>query len=292
MEELGTDRGDALRRALEERPVLPFIGVYDVFSASLAARRFDTLFLSGLGFAASAYGLPDVGFISWTDMVTYVGRVRSIAPDAHLLVDLDDGYGDPVVAAHAALHVEEAGASGIVLEDQQRPKKCGHLNGKRVMPLDAYLEKLESVLAVRQRLFVVARTDASGEDEIYRRARAFAEAGADAVLIDGLKNLTLVRALADELDVPLCFNQIAGGRSRPRSMTELRDGGVRITILSTPCLFAAQGAVEQELDRLVDADGLLLGPEDGSLGLPDCTAVLDENLDVRLGGFRAGATRP
>lgn len=283
--------GGALRSALDERRLMPFVGVYDVFSASLAVRRFDTLFLSGFGFSASAYGLPDAGFISWTDMVAYVQRVRSIAPHAHLLVDLDDGYGDPVVAAHAALHVEEAGASGIVLEDQERPKKCGHLDGKRVMPLEGYLEKLERVLAVRRELFVVARTDAASTDEMYRRARAFAEAGADAVLIDGLKDLVLVRELAEELQVPLCFNQIAGGRSAAMALTELREGGVRIAILSTPCLFAAQAAVERELDRLRDADGKLLEPSDGALGLADCTAVLDENLDVRLGAVPLASSR-
>lgn len=282
--------GDALRSALDERRVLPFVGVYDVLSASLAARRFDTLFLSGFGFAASSYGLPDVGFISWTDMVSYVQRVRSVAPGAHLLVDLDDGYGDPVVAAHAALHVEAAGASGIVLEDQERPRKCGHLDGKQVMALDGYMEKLERVLAVRRDIFVVARTDASSADEMYRRARAFGGSGADAVLIDGLKDLDLVRELADELPVPLCFNQMAGGRSRPMTLSELHDGGVRIAILSTPCLFAAQAAVERELERLQEADGILLEPGDGALGLADCAAVLDENLDVRLAQAAPGTT--
>ncbi len=278
---MGSGYGERMRRALDADRVLPFIGVYDAFSASLAARRFETLFLSGFGFAASAYGLPDVGFISWTDVVSYVQRVRAIAPTAHLLVDLDDGYGDPVVAAHAAIHVEDAGGSGIVLEDQQRPKKCGHLEGKHVMPLDLYLDKLHHVLDARRDLFVVARTDASDPEDMLRRAHAFAATGADAVLVDGLKDLDLARDLAAAIDKPLCFNQIAGGRSAPRTLTELGDAGVRIAIHSTPCLFAAQTAVQRELDRLVADDGLLLGPESGALGLADCASVLDENLAIR-----------
>lgn len=284
----GNGNGGAIRQALGERRLLPFIGVYDVFSASLAARRFDTLFLSGFGFAASTYGLPDVGFISWTDMVTFVQRVRAVAPAAHLLVDLDDGYGDPVVAAHAAMHVEEAGASGIVLEDQERPKKCGHLDGKRVMLLEGYLEKLEQVLAARRDLFVIARTDAAEPDEMYRRARAFGQTGADAILLDGLKDLELVRELSAEVETPLCFNQIAGGRSPARSLTELREAGVRLAIHSTPCLFAAQAAVQRELERLDDEDGVLLGPESGAVGLADCTRLLDENLAARTSGAMAG----
>jgi 2-methylisocitrate lyase-like PEP mutase family enzyme len=270
-----------MRHALDASPVLPFVGVYDAFSASLAARRFETLFLSGFGFAASTYGLPDVGFISWTDVVSYVQRVRAIAPTAHVLVDLDDGYGDAVVAAHAAMHVEEAGGSAIVLEDQERPRKCGHLEGKRVMPLDDYLDKLHHVLDARRDLFVVARTDASDPEDMVRRAHAFAGAGADAVLVDGIKDLDFARELAAEIDKPLCFNQIAGGKSAPRSLTELRDAGVRIAIHSTPCLFAAQAAVQRELDRLLAEDGLLLGPESGALGLADAVRVLDENLTIR-----------
>ena len=168
-----------------------------------------------------------------------------------------------------------------MLEDQERPRKCGHLNGKRVMPLAGYLEKLHYVLDARRDLFVVARTDAADPDEMVRRAHAFAATGADAVLVDGLKDLDLARELAAEIGKPLCFNQIAGGKSSPRSMTELRNAGIRIAIQSTPCLFAAQAAVERELDRLVADDGLLHGPESGALGLADCVRVLDENLDVR-----------
>ena len=149
------------------------------------------------------------------------------------------------------------------------------------MPLEGYLEKLHYVLDARRDLFVVARTDAADPEEMVRRAHAFAATGADAVLVDGLKNLDLARELAAEIEKPLCFNQIAGGKSGPRSMTELRDAGIRIAIQSTPCLFAAQAAVERELDRLVAEDGLLLGPESGALGLADCVRVLDENLDTR-----------
>src|SRR5206468_12283725 len=128
--------GRRLREELASRPVLPFIGVYDAYSASLAAARFDTLFLSGFSFSASYYGLPDEGFIAWPDMVACTQRIRAVTPAAHLLVDMDDGYGDSGVATHAAAMLESAGASAIVLEDQLRPKKCGHLDGKQVMDLD------------------------------------------------------------------------------------------------------------------------------------------------------------
>src|SRR5687768_13357881 len=113
--------GSLLRREMARRDIIPFIGVYAVFSATVAAEHFDALFASGFSFAASQYGLPDIGFIPWTEIVTFVQRVRAVLPHQHLLVDIDDGYGDGDIAAHVVSVLESAGASGVVLEDQQRP---------------------------------------------------------------------------------------------------------------------------------------------------------------------------
>ena len=104
-----------------------------MFSASIAARHFKGLFLSGFGFAASHYGLPDIGFIAWGDMVAYVQRVRTVLPRHHLLVDMDDGYGDADIACHVTRLLESVGASGVVIEDQRRPRRCGHFNGKQLL---------------------------------------------------------------------------------------------------------------------------------------------------------------
>ena len=129
--------GQRLRDSLNGRAIMPFIGVYDVFSASLAAKHYDALFVSGYGFAASFYGMPDIGFITWSDMVAYAQRIRTVLPSHHLLVDIDDGYVDPEVACHVVSLLEACGASGVVLEDQKRPRRCGHFAGKQIMELDA-----------------------------------------------------------------------------------------------------------------------------------------------------------
>jgi 2-methylisocitrate lyase-like PEP mutase family enzyme len=126
-----TSAGVRLKQAMATNKILPFIGVYDVFSATVAARHFDSLFVSGFGFAASNYGLPDIGFITWTDIVAFVQRIRTVLPTHNLLVDIDDGYCDPEVACHVVSVLEAAGASGVVLEDQKRPRRCGHFEGKR-----------------------------------------------------------------------------------------------------------------------------------------------------------------
>jgi len=270
--------GKRLREALGSRDILPFMGIYDVFSASLAGRHFDALFVSGFGFAASHYGLPDIGFITWSDIVAFVQRVRTVLPAHHILVDIDDGYCDPEVACHVVSLLETLGASGIILEDQKRPRRCGHFEGKQIMELEEYLNKLRKVLATRRDLFVVARTDSSDLQDIACRVQAFAEAGADAVLIDGLKNLATVRQLRALADRPLCFNQIAGGKSPSCTLSELRDVGVSLVIYSTPCLFPAQSAIEDAMNAIKTSDGSLAGSR---VGVQDCTKILSDNLARR-----------
>jgi 2-methylisocitrate lyase-like PEP mutase family enzyme len=267
-----------MREAVLQREITPFIGVYDVFSAALAGKHFDSLFISGFGFAASHYGLPDIGFITWSEIVYYVQRIRTVLPEHHLLVDIDDGYCDPEVACHVVSVLEASGASGVVLEDQKRPRRCGHFDGKQIMEMDEYLDKLRQVLATRRDLFVVARSDSSDPVDIERRVLAFAEAGADAVLVDGLKSLETVRRLNSKINRPFCFNQIAGGKSPAFTLTDLRKAGVKLAIYSTPCLFAAQAAIEDAMIHLPTVDGSLAGSR---IGVKDCTSVLSENLARR-----------
>lgn len=270
--------GSRLRRAIAEHDITPFIGVYDVFSASVAGKHFDALFISGFGFAASFYGLPDIGFIAWSDMVSYVQRIRTILPSHHLLVDIDDGYSDPEVACHVVSLLEAAGASGVVLEDQRRPRRCGHFEGKQILELEEYLAKLRQVLGARRDLFVVARTDSSDPSDVERRVRSFAEAGADAVLADSIKSLDTLRQLHPAVNAPLCFNQIAGGKSPACTLTELKEAGARLAIYSTPCLFPVQAAIEDAMRDLSTTDGSLASSR---IGVKECNQILSENLARR-----------
>ena len=273
--------GDRLRQVIREREVLPFIGVYDVFSASIAARHYDALFVSGFSFAASHYGLPDIGFISWSDIVAFVQRVRSILPGHHLLVDVDDGYGDPEVACHVVSLLESIGASAVVMEDQKRPRRCGHFEGKQLLELPEYLLKLKKVLSTRNNLFVIARTDASQPEDILTRVEAFAKAGADAVLVDGLRDPALLAELRKRVDKPLVFNQIMGGKSPACTLHELAEWGVQLVIYSTPCLFAAQSALETAMQSLRENDGDLRKISPAGVTVKCCNSLLQENLLAR-----------
>ncbi|MBV2155349.1 oxaloacetate decarboxylase [Kitasatospora sp. SUK 42] len=273
--------GRRLRAAIASPGTTPLIGVHDMYSASIAAEHYDGMFVSGFGFAASYYGLPDIGFIAWPDMVGFVERLRCAFPRHHLLVDIDDGYVDPEVACHVVRRLERIGASGVVLEDQKRPRRCGHADGKQVLPLDEYLAKLDAVLANRTDLLVVARTDATEEPEILRRARALAETEADVVLVDGVRSEESIRRIRRVVgDRPLLFNQIEGGKSPRLSLSELAGLGVDVAIYSTPCLFAAHRAMAEALAGLKVSDGRLpaTAAEGRRVGVRESTELLERNL--------------
>src|ERR1039458_586851 len=128
-----------LRKQLNEGAVVePFLGVYDCLSASVAAPYSQNLFVSGYGMAASFYGLPDIGYIAWSDMVQTAWRIRQILPTHRLLVDIDDGYVDTHTACHVTLQLDRMGVAMVMLEDQARPRRCGHVDGKIILPLEAY----------------------------------------------------------------------------------------------------------------------------------------------------------
>ncbi|MFB7268935.1 oxaloacetate decarboxylase [Streptomyces sp. NPDC056244] len=272
--------GNTLREAVASERTTPLIGIYDMYSASIAAQHYNGFFVSGFGFAASHYGLPDIGFIAWPDMVAFVERLRLAFPQHHLLVDIDDGYVDPEVACHVVQRLERGGASGVILEDQKRPRRCGHADGKLILPLEEYLAKLDLVLRSREDLLVVARTDATEEGEIIRRAEALAKSGADVVLVDGVRSVEWIRKIRSVVgDTPLLFNQIAGGKSPRLSLSELTELGVDVAIYSTPCLFAAHGAIDGALADLKMADGRLPDTaETGSIGVKGSTELLEKNI--------------
>lgn len=273
-----THPGTRLREAIRSGELIaPFLGIYDAFSARIAAGYSTNLFYSGFGFAASHYGLPDIGYIAWSDIVQAAWRIRQILPEHTLLVDIDDGYVDTAVACHVTQQLERMGVAMVMLEDQARPRRCGHYDNKVLLPLEKYLEKLEAVLAQRTNLCVLARTDASG-DEIFRRVEALSQTDADVILVDGVQSLETLREVRKMTDKPILFNQIAGGKSPRVSLNELREAGAELALYSTPCLFAAQAAMEQALQQLFLNDGRLPDTSDGqAIGVVQCTALLQKN---------------
>jgi 2-methylisocitrate lyase-like PEP mutase family enzyme len=268
----GPNAGDEFRRRIANGGLLSLIGVYDVFSAQIAAARFEGVFCSGYSYAASAYGLPDVGYVNWRDMADFATKIRHAVPATHILVDVDDGFGDEIVAANTIRILESNGLSAVMMEDQKRPRRCGHFEGKEVLPVKEYVTKLKEVLRTRASIFVIARTDASDPLEGIERAIAYAEAGADGVMVEAIRKLETISKLKSFTTVPIMVNQLHGGKSPNWRFDELESAGASIMICSTPCLFAAQYGIEQYLDLMLEQNRL---PAEGTASMSDCARVLN-----------------
>ncbi|MGK7914168.1 MAG: oxaloacetate decarboxylase, partial [Prochloraceae cyanobacterium] len=203
---------ERFRQDLNAPGFIELAGCYDVLSAMfLAQSGFEAVFLSGYGVAASFLGNPDIGLTSLVETSTIAKNVSS-AVKVPVIVDADNGYGNEDNVKRTVLELESAGAAALVLEDQILPKRCGHSGGKQILPLASYMRKLETALKVRQTsLCIVARTDAMEVTEGIERAKAFHAAGADILLIDGLKSLDDMRRVADEVPGHKQVNLIYGG---------------------------------------------------------------------------------
>ncbi|MGH9269610.1 MAG: isocitrate lyase/PEP mutase family protein, partial [Acidimicrobiales bacterium] len=210
--------GDRIRELLAGGAPVVMPGVWDALSARLVvAAGFDVCFLSGYATAAALLGLPDFGYLTQGEMAEVAGRVCGAAPALAVVVDGDTGHGNALNTIRTVRLFEAAGGAGIFLEDQVWPKKCGHLQGKRVVPGDEWLTKLRAALDHRDRLFVVARTDAraaAGLDEAIARARAAAALGVDAIFVEAPESTAEMEAVAEATPgVVRVANMIEAGRT-------------------------------------------------------------------------------
>lgn len=223
-------------------------GVFDMFSARLADRLdFAALYMTGYGVSGSHLGLPDAGLVTYTDMV---GRAATIAQGTRrpLIADADTGFGGLLNIAHTVRGYERAGVQAIQIEDQEMPKRCGHQPGRRVVPTADMLRRLEVALAARSRsdFLIIARTDAAsshGFAEALERGRAFARAGVDMVMIEGVSSRDEIARAAEEIGAPLMTNMVPGTRTPMLPPAELERLGVRLAIYPVVGMAAACAAM-------------------------------------------------
>ena len=248
--------GDHLRSLLADQTAL-MPGVWDALSARLASDAgFEVMFLSGYATAASLLGLPDFGYLTQAEMAEVARRVCRTVGGSAVVVDGDTGGGNALNTIRTVELFEAAGAAGIFLEDQVWPKKCGHMAGKRVVPREDWLGKLQAALDHRWKLFVVARTDAravSGLDEAILRARMAAELGVDAVFVEAPESVAEMEAVAAALPgVVLVANMIEAGKTPLLTPAELHDMGYDLIVSPLSGLFAMAKALGNVYQVLAD----------------------------------------
>jgi 2-methylisocitrate lyase-like PEP mutase family enzyme len=286
-----TSNAKKLKAILARRDAAIFPGTPNaLFARVIEDLGFESAYVTGAGIANMHLGVPDIGLVTLSELAEHVAAI-SDAVSIPLMVDGDTGFGNPINTGRTVRLIERAGASGLQLEDQVFPKKCGHFSGKAVIPLAEMVQKIRA--AVDNRIDpdfqIIARTDAlaiDGIDAAIDRAHAFIEAGADATFVEAPLSAADMRRIASELPVPQIANIVHGGKTPPLPREELAQMGFAATLYANAALQGALHAVTEVLGSLRN-DGSLAAVADRLASFETRqAAVAKEKYDVLEARYR------
>ena len=283
--------GTVLRNKINERRGLMVAGAANALSARLIEQLgFEAVYLTGAGITNTFYGMPDLGFVSLADLVQHTSATRD-AVELPIIVDADTGFGSALNVRHTVRSLERAGANAIQLEDQLMPKKCGHFNGKSVIPVAEAASKIKAAVDARhsEDFLIIARTDAraiEGFDSAVERAQRFIEAGADITFVEAPENVDEIRRIPGALSVPQLVNVVIGGKTPTLDAAEFTRLGYGLVLYANAALQGSLMGMTAALTRLRDSGRL---DEDSGLVSPFAVRQqlvrkdLYDELDARYG---------
>ena len=245
-----------LRKLLNQPGIMAAPAVYDCLGSKLAQKAgFSLIFTSGFGMSASLLGLPDLGFLTATEMLN---QVRNIIKSVEIPVicDIDTGYGNVLNVQRTVEDIVSFGAAGIILEDQEWPKKCGHFEGKKVIETEAMVKKIKAAVTAKNNsdLVIIGRTDSRaiyGLEEALYRGKKYQEAGADIIFIEAPQTRQELAKIADYFpNIPLLANIIEGGKTPCLSLEELEEMGFKIVAYALSGLLTITNSLFQCFQEL------------------------------------------
>lgn len=254
-------RAKVLRELLSGEKIIMAPGAYDAWSARLVEKAgFPAVYMTGYGVSASVLGRPDIGLISMQEMAEAAKNICNCT-SVPVIADADNGYGSALNVIRTFREYELAGVAGIQLEDQVMPKRCGHMEGKQVIPKAEMVAKIRAAAYARQNpdTVIIARTDAiavNGYEDAIDRALAYKEAGADVIFVEALQDKEQVRQTAERVDAPLFANMVEHGKTPLDTADDLFKMGFRIAIYPVATLYAATKAVSNVLSVLKESEDL------------------------------------
>ena len=254
---LPTEPAGARLRALMAKPgIIEMPGAHNGMAAIQARNAgFEALYLSGAAMTAQM-GIPDLGIITVDEVAFYIRQLNRAA-GLPILVDGDTGYGEALNVMHMVRTFEDAGAAAVQIEDQLLPKKCGHLNDKKLASAADMAAKVAAARAARRHMLIIARTDAAASEGVQGavgRAKMFLEAGADVIFPEALTDIDMFKAFAEAIDAPLLANMTEFGRTPYLTTSEFADMGYKFVIWPVSTLRVANKA-QQELLEGIKRDG-------------------------------------
>lgn len=247
-----------LRNLVEARDAVLVPGAANALSAlCIKDQGFEALYLSGAGLSNTALGLPDLAFLSLSDLADHTAAIADVV-DLPIIVDADTGFGNALNVRHTVRRLERAGAAAIQLEDQVSPKKCGHFDGKQVIPAEEMASKIRAAVDARcsKDTLIMARTDAravEGLDAAVQRANLYRQAGADILFVEAPESVAEMAQLPRLVSAPLLVNIVVGGKTPVVGRDELRKMGFALVLYANVALQAAVKGMQSALALLRDA---------------------------------------
>ncbi len=242
-----------LRELINRKEILLAPGAFDAMSAKLIeATGFEAVYMTGFGTSASIFGLPDIGLLTMTEMVENVRRI-SCAVDIPVIADADTGYGNHLNVLRTIEEYEKAGVAGLHIEDQISPKRCGHMEGHRLIPLKEMVSKIRASLKARKDkdLVLIARTDAisaEGFDEAIRRGNIYREEGADVIFVEAPINIEQLEKIPKLINGPVMVNIAPKTPYLP--LKKYEEMGYSMAIFPPICITTAYRAIKEKLLEL------------------------------------------
>ena len=243
------------RQLLKEPGIITAPGAYDCLSANLIENAgFPAVYMTGAGTSIAALGYPDLGLATMTEMVgNAAGIVEAV--EVPVIADADTGYGGVLNVQRTVRQYEKAGVAAIHIEDQDMPKRCGHLDDKRIVSTEDMVRKVRAAVDARTDpdFVIIVRTDAlavSGWDDTMRRCEAYVEAGADVLFVEALRTPEEARRVTKNFDVPLLYNFVESGKSPLIPADELEGLGFKIVIFPGSAFMVVCQAVTELMKEL------------------------------------------
>ncbi|HZK83827.1 MAG TPA: isocitrate lyase/PEP mutase family protein [Desulfosporosinus sp.] len=250
------NKGKVLRNLIASKEILVAPGAHDVLTAKIIEKAgFKAVYMTGYGQAASHLGTADVGLMTMSEMLARANNFAS-AVDIPVIADGDTGFGNAINVMRTVRQYEMAGVAAIQLEDQVAPKKCGHMTGRQVIPMDEMVGKIRAAVEARQNpdFVIIARTDARtihGIDEAIRRSKAYEAAGADIIFVESPESVEEMSKITSSFNVPVLANMVEGGKTPLLPAQELEKLGYDLVIFPTASTYVAAQAMKNLMAQLM-----------------------------------------
>ncbi len=285
-----------LRELLASPGIVPAPGAYDCLSAAVIERAgFPVVYMTGAGTSISRTGYPDIGLTTMSEMVANAAAIaRTVS--VPVIADADTGYGDVLQVQRTIREYERAGVAGIHIEDQESPKRCGHLDDKRVVPQEEMVRKLHAALDAREDddFVVIARCDAlavTGWDDALRRCEAYVEAGADVLFLEAIQTREQATDVTSRFDVPVLYNFVETGKSPLLPVAELEALGFKLVIFPISAMLAALRTTTDLMRELRETGTTAHLVADRMVSIQECFDTVGLSDMLALDASYAGSTR-